>query len=466
VGSVVSLRRRLSLAAACAVGAAVLLAVAICYFVVRHDLRQQVDASLEAEFVAVQETHSIGAILSNLAIPPNAGGPAPYVQLVAPGGALRVLQGNIVLPVTSSAEFAAAQGGGSPTLSDVRVGRSHLREITIPLTFASGQTAALQIARPLDAVDNVLGNLRLILALVLVGGIGLAALLGRVAGKRVLAPLAEVAETAQLIGETDDLSRRIVVSTDDEVGRLAMRFNEMMGRLESSREQLDASVAAQRQLVADASHELRTPVTSLKTNVEVLLASKSLSEDEQHLLLVDVVEQADELTELVGDLIELSRGDLPLADIEDVRLDRLVEEALERVQRNFPAARIQANLEPVSVEGTPERLSRAVNNLLDNAGRHSPAAGVIEVDVRQTALRVRDHGTGIDAQDLPHVFDRFYRGASARGTQGSGLGLAIVRQVAEQHGGRVTAANAAGGGAEFTFYLPPWASAHTGEAVD
>jgi two-component system sensor histidine kinase MprB len=465
VGSVVSLRRRLSLAAACAVGAAVLLAVAICYFVVRRELRQQVDASLQAEFVAVQETHSIGSILSNLAIPPNAGGPAPYVQLVAPSGALRVLQGNIVLPVTSSAEFAA-QRGGSPTLSDVRVGRSHLREITIPLTFASGQTAALQIAWPLDAVDNVLGNLRLILALVLVGGIGLAALLGRVAGKRVLAPLAEVAETAQLIGETDDLSRRIVVSTDDEVGRLATRFNEMMGRLESSREQLDASVAAQRQLVADASHELRTPVTSLKTNVEVLLASKSLSEDEQHLLLVDVVEQADELTELVGDLIELSRGDLPLADIEDVRLDRLVEEAIERAQRNFPAARIQANLEPVSVEGTPERLGRAVNNLLDNAGRHSPAAGLIEVDVRQTALRVRDHGTGIDAQDLPHVFDRFYRGASARGTQGSGLGLAIVRQVAEQHGGCVTAANAPGGGAEFTFYLPPWATTHDAEAVD
>jgi two-component system, OmpR family, sensor histidine kinase MprB len=177
-----SLRRRLSLAAACAVGAAVLLAVAVCYFVERHDLRHQVDASLEAEFDAVQETHSIDAILSNLAIPPNAGGPAPYVQLVAPGGTLRVLRGNIVLPVTSSTEFAA-QGRGSQTLSDVRVGGSHLREITIPLTIVFGQTAVLQIARPLDAVDNVLSNLRLILALVLAGGMGLAALLGRVGGK-------------------------------------------------------------------------------------------------------------------------------------------------------------------------------------------------------------------------------------------------------------------------------------------
>jgi two-component system sensor histidine kinase MprB len=399
-----------------------------------------------------------------LTIPPNAGGPAPYVQLAAPDGTLRVLQGNLVLPLTTSTEFAA-QGRGSPTLSDVRVGGSHLREITIPLTFAFGQTAALQIARPLDAVDHVLSNLRLILALALAGGMGLAALLGRVAGKRVLAPLADVAQTAQLIGETDDLSRRIIVTTDDEVGQLATRFNQMMERLQFSREQLDASVAAQRQLVADASHELRTPVTSLKTNIEVLLASTFLSEDDQQ-LLVDVVEQADELTELVGDLIELSRGDLPLGAIEDVRLDRLVEDAIHRAQRNFPAAKIQANLEPVSVEGTPERLSRAVNNLLDNAGRHSPDAGLIEVEVNQTCLRVRDHGTGIDAQDLPHIFDRFYRGASARGTQGSGLGLAIVRQVAEQHGGRVTAANAPGGGAEFMFYLPPWATTETGEVID
>ena len=328
-------------------------------------------------------------------------------------------------------------------------------------------TVVLQVVRPRDVVDDMLSDLRLILALVIAGAMGLATLLGRVAGKRVFAPLADVAQPAQLIGETDDLSRRIVVTTDDEVGQLATLFNQMMDRLRSSREQLDASVAAQRQLVVDASHELRTPITSLMTNIEVLLTSKPLSEDEHHQLLVDVVEQADELTGLVGDLIELSRGDLRLDSIEGVRLDRLVEEAIERSKRNFPAANIQATLEPVSVQGTPERLGRAVNNLLDNAGRYSPHACLIEVEVNQTGLRVRDHGTGIDTQDLPHVFDRFYRGASARGTHGSGLGLAIVRQVAEQHGGHVTAANAPGGGAEFMFYLPPWATAtRTGEAVD
>ena len=232
-------------------------------------------------------------------------------------------------------------------------------------------TVVLQVARPREVVDDMLSNLRLILALVLASGIGLAALLGRVAGKRVFAPLADVAQTAQLIGETDDLSRRIVVTTDDEVGRLATLFNQMMELLGSSPERLEASVAGQRQLVADASHELRTPVTSLMTNIEVLLASEFLIQDE-HQLLVDVVEQADELTKLVGDLMELSQGELRLDSIEGVRVDRLVEEAIERAQRNFPAANIQANLEPVSVQGTPERLSRAVNNLLDNAGRHSP----------------------------------------------------------------------------------------------
>ena len=322
---------------------------------------------LNAEFTAVQETHSIGAILSNLAIPPNAGGPAPYVQLAGPSGTFRVLQGNLVLPVTTSTEFAA-QARGSPTLSDVRVGGSHLREITIPLTFAFGRTAALQIARPLDAVDHLLSNLRLILALVLAGGMGLAALLGRLAGERVLAPLADVAQTAQRIGETDDLSRRLVVSTDDEVGQLATRFNQMLERLQFSREQLDASVAAQRQLVADASHELRTPVTSLKTNIEVLLASQSLTEDD-HQLLGDVVEQADELTDLVGDLIELSRGDLPLGSMRMFALT-----VSSRTQSNAhngtsPRRTSRPSSSPCQSKGHRERLSRAVTNLLDNARR-------------------------------------------------------------------------------------------------
>src|SRR5205807_5969300 len=179
---------------------------------------------------------------------------------------------------------------------------------------------AVQLARPLQPVDHVLSHLRLILLLLCAGGIGLAAALGRLAARRVLLPLAEVAHTAQYIGETDDLSHRIEIRADDEVGQLARRFNAMLDRLQGSRSALDESVRAQRQLVADASHELRTPVTSLRTNIEVLLADEHLSDEERRRMLADVVEQTAELTALIGDLIELARGDLPPESVEDVHL--------------------------------------------------------------------------------------------------------------------------------------------------
>jgi len=270
----------------------------------------------------------------------------------------------------------------------------------------------------------------------------------------VPAPRAEVADTAQHIGETEDLASRIHVHADDEVGQLATRFNTMLDRLETSRDALDESVRAQRQLVADASHELRTPVTSMRTNIELLLADAGIAEDERRRILADVLEQTEELTALIGDLIELARGDLPAGEAEDVRLDEVVEGSLDRARRNFPNVRFESALEPVVVLGVPGRLGRAVNNLLDNAARHSPQGGVVEITAGPDGVRVRDHGNGVDPQDLPYELDRFYRGASSRGRQGSGLGLAIVRQVAKQHGGSVAVHNAPDGGAVFTMRLP------------
>jgi two-component system sensor histidine kinase MprB len=256
------------------------------------------------------------------------------------------------------------------------------------------------------------------------------------------------------VSETEDLSTRIRVRSDDEVGQLARRFNAMIERLQHSRGQLDESVRAQRQLVADASHELRTPVTSLRTNVEVLLAGGELDPELRHQMLDDVVEQTEELSSLVNDLIEVARGDLPLDESEELRLDRVVEEAVARARRHAPDTRFVTDLSPVAVRGVPERLARAIGNLLDNAARHSPPGGEVSVTVDADGIRVRDHGSGFEAGDLPYVFDRFFRGINARGRQGSGLGLAIVRQVAEQHGGSVAAANAPGGGALMTLALP------------
>jgi two-component system sensor histidine kinase MprB len=238
------------------------------------------------------------------------------------------------------------------------------------------------------------------------------------------------------------------------VGLLATNFNAMLDRLETSRDALDESVRAQRQLVADASHELRTPVTSLRTNVEVLLEEVQLDPEDRRRLLADVVEQSEELSALVNDLIELARGDQAGPDTDDVRLDGVAEECLSRARRNAPGITFDATLVPTLVDGVPERLARAINNLLDNAARHSPPGGTVELQVGPQGVEVRDHGSGVDPEDLPYVFDRFFRGRNSRGRQGSGLGLAIVRQVAQQHGGSVSVTNAADGGAVFDLWLP------------
>jgi two-component system sensor histidine kinase MprB len=451
------LRRRLALVSAIAVGVAVVLVSCVCYLVVRNQLRGQVDNELQAQATAVQQGDMHSLYEQVPSIPASAGGPAPYAQLVAADGTSQA-QGGIALPVDAHA-MQVAQGNAGPYFQDIRSNGSHLRVLTVSLpqqfvVHGTVETVALQLARPLNGIDHVLANLRLVLLILCAAGIALAAALGRLAARRVIAPLAEVAHTAEQIAETDDLSTRIKIQADDEVGQLALRFNHMLERLEASREALDDSVRAQRQLVADASHELRTPVTSLRTNIEVLLEGGQLSDEDRRRLLADVVEQSEELSGLVGDLIDLARGDLQPGTTEDTRLDGIVESSVARARRNSPGLTFTTSLDPIVVDGVPERLERAVNNLLDNAARHSPPGGTIEVVLDSDGVRVRDHGSGVDEEDLPHVFDRFFRGANARGHQGSGLGLSIVRQVAEQHGGSVSAANAADGGAIFAIHLP------------
>jgi two-component system, OmpR family, sensor histidine kinase MprB len=460
------LRRRLALVSASAVALAVVLAAIVCYVVVRDQLLGQVDSQLQQQAALAQ--HDPQAFSGENAGPPSpsasAGGGAPIWQVVTADGSVPLSsQTNVSLPVDGQV-LAVASGTASAYFRTVNVGGAPLRELTTQVgirQFPFGQSgiAALQLARPLSSVMNILRNLRLVLLLVCAGGVALAAALGRLAARPVLAPLAEVAATADHITETEDLSSRIHVHADDEVGQLATRFNAMIERLQGSRDALDQSVRAQRQLVADASHELRTPITSLRTNVEVLLEQgEGLTEEDRRRLLADVLEQTEELTALIGDVIELARGDLPVTSVDDVRLDRVVEESVTRAQRDFPNVRFDSSLQPVIVDGVPERLARAVNNLLDNAAHHSPRGGVVEVVVDRDGVWVRDHGTGIDEADLPHIFDRFYRGANSRQRQGSGLGLAIVSQVAAQHRGSVEAANAVDGGAMFRLRLPTGAA--------
>jgi two-component system sensor histidine kinase MprB len=453
----VPFRRRLALAAAAAVALAVLLAAAAAYVLVRGQLRSEVDDSLRKRADALAAAERVVPHPRFLPDRPmskavfDIGGPVPHVQLIGPKGRVLGPRGDEVrLPVDGS-DLSRARGEGGAGLRDAEVDGEHVRILTAPLPDGG----AFQIARSLDEVDQVLVDLRLILGGVLVMGIAFALVLGRLVARTALGPVERLTEASEHVAATRDLSRRIDAgSGDDELGRLANSFNTMLDELERAMTALDRSLHSQRQLVADASHELRTPLTSLRTNIEVLRDPDGLTERQRRELIDDVSMQLDELGGLVGDLIEIARGEDRRLEPQDVRFDELVSEAVERQSRYSRDLHFETRLEPTAVEGAPERLERAVANLLDNAAKFSPPGGIVEVSLYDGELSVRDHGPGIDPVDLPHVFDRFYRAASARAVPGSGLGLAIVRQTAEAHGGRVSVEAAQGGGTVFRLELP------------
>jgi two-component system, OmpR family, sensor histidine kinase MprB len=352
------------------------------------------------------------------------------------------------LPVTPRT-IAAARDEEGAFFSDAEVNGVHARVYTRPIAHHR----AVMVARSLSDVDQTLSRLALILIAICAGGVGLAIGLGLLVARTALRPVAKLTDAAEHVARTRDLSRRIQTgSSRDELARLARSFNTMLGALERS-------LASQRQLVADASHELRTPLTSLRTNVEVLADGERLAPAERERLLADVVAQLEELTALVGDLVDLAREEEQPENPEDVRFDLLVEGAVARARRHWPELSFRAELEPSLVHADVSRLDRAVANLLANAAQWSPPGGAVEVELSGGELRVRDHGPGFAADELEHVFDRFYRSPAARGRPGSGLGLAIVRQVAETHGGTVVAANAPGGGALVRLRLPALAGA-------
>jgi two-component system sensor histidine kinase MprB len=476
-----SFRRRITLVSAAAVAIAVVLASVLTYLLTSHQLRGQVDTQLSnradsLRFVAHSPAHHSRNALVNLIksqdsdqaptrgstprqsaspldnLPPRPGQVRGYQQLLDTGGhVLFRSSANVTLPVDAHTRQLAG-GKAGRYLRDARVNGIHMRVLAEHI--APGR--AVQVAQQLTEVDTLLRHLRLILALLDIGGIALAALLGRVVAGAAVWPLKRLTQATEHVTETQDLSERIeTVGGEDELGRLAMSFNAMLDALERSMGALDESVHAQRQLVADASHELRTPVTSLRTNIEILQRqAQNMDPEEQRRVLSDVVEQTEELTLLMNDLIDLARGEALRADTEDTRLDLIVGEVIERMRRNAPATSFQLDLEPTILAGLPARLERAVVNLIDNAIKYSPAGEPVEIHLHGRELTVRDHGVGIPAEDLPHVFDRFYRGAEARGRPGSGLGLAIVRQVVEQHGGSVTAEPAGGGGTLMRLRLP------------
>ena len=430
--------------------AAALAAIAcICYAVVRHELRTQIDNALRAQVAAIKQGDFRSLNEQVTSIPASAGGPAPYVQVVTSSGDVYSQLGGLRLPVRTP-----STAGNQVTLWDASVQGNALRAIVFAPRFLvniNGEPAkvTIELARPLDGIDRILTDLRLVLLLLVAGGVAVVAIMSRVSARRVLRPLSDVAAAAQHITETQDLTTQISVGAADEVGQLASRFNSMITQLNRSHQALDAAVHSQRQLIADASHELRTPVTSLRTNLEVLELADTMDPLERQTIIGDMREQTEELGVLLTDLIELARGDSVELHVEDIRLDTLVETCVRRAQRDFPHHEFQLIAVPVLIEGVEDRLTRAVDNLLRNAALHGDADQPVEVTVDEDGLTVRDHGRGINPDDLPHLFERFYRSVDARSQPGTGLGLAIVHQIAEQHAATVTANNAPSGGAVF-----------------
>jgi two-component system sensor histidine kinase MprB len=435
-----SFRTRLALVAAAAVGIAVVVASVVVFVVVHNELFGQVDRALHARAVEIAGGPQAEIENGYLRLPgPHVGVQSDFVQAVPLSGPPYVEpDAAYKLPVTEK-DHEAARGEQPLYYSNRHYQGIEFRVLTIPAT-----PYAVQIARPLGEVNRTLHRITIFLILIAAGGIGVAAALGLVVSRAALTPVRRLTETTEAVTETRDLSQRIESTStgEDELGRLATSFNTMLGALEDSSK-------AQRQLVADASHELRTPLTSLKTNIEVLARGNKLSPETREQLLRDLVEQIDEMTALIGELIELAREARPDAVAEparDVRLDLVAADAIERTRRNRPGIEFETDFDVAVVHGRRSTIERAVGNLLDNAAKWSPPGGQVEVAVREGEVSVRDHGPGIADEDLPYVFDRFYRSRAARGMSGSGLGLAIVKQVAESHGGSVVAERPVDGG--------------------
>ncbi|MHB1534586.1 MAG: sensor histidine kinase [Acidimicrobiales bacterium] len=450
-----SIRTRLSTLAAIAVGLSVALAAFLSYVVVDSQLYRQVDSSLTTD---AQSVFHIGGRIFNPSIAAQVlghQGQSDQLQVVQPVGP-PVFTGGVPLPDTPADQAVAANPGAS-IVRTVKVGGVRYRMITLSqsssgrtLRKLDGTPLAIEVAHPLNDVSRTLADLRLILLIVALAGIGLAVGLGYLVAWATIRPVERLTSAAEHVAATQDLEATIEEQGEDELTRLARAFNAMLAALRASRQQ-------QAQLVSDAGHELRTPLTSLRTNIEVLMRVQDLPPQDRTELLADVQGQLEELTNLIGDIVDLSRHDEQSPEPTEVPFDALVARAVERARRRAPSLQFRVQMQPGAVRAQPALLERAVLNVLDNAAKWSPPGGAVDLWLRRSdrwLLDVRDHGPGIAAEDLPRVFDRFYRAPSARAMPGSGLGLAIVRQVIVDHGGMVTASCPPGGGTLIHIELP------------
>jgi two-component system sensor histidine kinase MprB len=419
-----SFRLRLTLLVALAIAFTVSAASAAVWVVAKHELYKQLDRTLNTQVQAGDHG-------------PFGGGSSQWTTTIHADGDRT---GQRAIPITARA-LAVATGKQSAYYTNTTIQNIRWRELVVPVE-GGGAVLAIQ---PLDPTTKALDRIRF--WILLVGGIGIAAAaaLAAFVATAALQPVRRLTAAAENVAATGDLTERVEATGSDELGRLGRRFNSMLAALEES-------VGRQRRLVADASHELRTPLTAARTNVDLLREGK-LPEDEKHRALDEASIELDSLTSLVSDLVELARGEERKLRVEDLQLDELVEGVVERAKSRAPHAIFVSSLTPTKVRADPVLLERAVSNLLDNAVKYSPPGAPIEVSVREGEVVVADHGPGVAEEDLPRIFDRFYRAAAARSKPGAGLGLAIVREAAEAHGGHASVESSSGG-ALFRLTLP------------
>ena len=408
---------------------AVLLACLASFVTTRSALLRSVDESLFQASLSTQN-HSVSDEYTGA-----------YFELVLPNGQ-SVPSSSVPI---DAAMLAVAQGQVPRLIRTASFGGQSYRELIVSLPKGSliGCATGTGVCRMKTTsarlfIVNITGQVnelrRLVRTLLIVaaGGLLLALGLGFSIARTALHPLEEVTDEIEEVAETSDMTHRIAEGGADELGRLRRVFNRLLASVQNSQ-------SLQRQLVLDASHELRTPLTSLRTNAQVLSRARELSPEDLHQLTTDMVAQVDELAALVTDLGELARGERSEGPIVRLRLDEIVDECVDtaRTHARVKDITIESDVRPSEVLGRRDRLVRAIANLLTNAVKFTPRGGAIRVTSRDGVVTVSDSGPGITEADRPHVFDRFWRSASARSLPGSGLGLSIVAQVVAEHRGTV-----------------------------
>lgn len=444
----VSLAVRVAALTAAAVAVTLATVSAAVFFTVRAELTTSLDDSLVKRAQSVvrdgitQETMAkfSASALSNIA----------EVKIgFYRGGALLTNSSpqDLSAPFIGPREVGVSLGEEAESKRTTQIDGIHYRIVAVQ----AGNGTAVVLAQSLESSYRTLVTLTFILWGVSGLGVIIAGFAGWGVASNGLRPVRRLTDAVERVARTQEL-QPIGVIGGDELARLTTSFNSMLIAL-------DASQQRQRQLVADAGHELRTPLTSLRTNIELLTQAannpqRSLPDAHRAEIMNDVQAQLQELTTLVGDLVELARDEPLRRDPEPGDFAEVVNHAVERVRLRAPGVEFNTSIHPWMVFGEPQLLERAVTNLLDNSAKWSPPGGTVHVRLRDGVLTVSDEGPGIAMEDLPHIFDRFYRSDEARTLPGSGLGLSIVRRAADRHGGTIEAQSPKTGGSLFTLRIP------------